>query len=93
MALRDQILARFQRERKEHGLSPKELASKYRVSEPYMAAVLHERVDFHGMTIGRLEKMFSDAVLHLGFNTINSTTTSCRKPKKVITLFNSEYYV
>lgn len=93
MALRDQILARFQRERKGHGLSPKELASKYRVSEPYMAAVLHERVDFHGMTIGRLEKMFSDAVLHLGFNTINSTTTSCRKPKKVITLFNSEYYV
>lgn len=83
MALRDQILARFQRERKEHGLSPKELASKYRVSEPYMAAVLHERVDFHGMTIGRLEKMFSDAVLHLGFNTINSTTTSCRKPKKL----------
>lgn len=76
MALRDQILARFQRERKELGLSPKELASKYRVSEPYMAAVLHGRADFHGMTIGRLEKMFSDAVLHLGFNTINSISNT-----------------
>lgn len=40
MALGDQILSSFQRERKELRLSPKELASKYRVSEPYMAAVL-----------------------------------------------------
>lgn len=76
MALRDQILARFQRERKELGLSQKELAAKYQVSQTYMGELLGGKSDFHGMTLGRLESMFSDAVLHLGFNSINSISNT-----------------
>ena len=76
MALRDQILARFQREKKEQGLSQKELAAKYQVSQTYMGELLAGKSDFHGMTLGRLEMMFSDAVLHLGFNSINSISNT-----------------